>query len=51
MEAASAIGAGVAAIHDASQEASLEHSGIWQRLREFGLDIDLKKLPYQAGYD
>lgn len=37
MEAASAIGAGVAAIHDASQEVSLEHSGIWQRLRELVL--------------
>ena len=42
MEAASAIGAGVAAIHDASQ------GGIFGALWEasgIGLDIDLKKLP------
>lgn len=45
MEAASAIGAGVAAIHDASQGGIF--GALWDMAEAsgIGLDIDLKKLP------
>ena len=43
MEAASAIGAGVAAIHDASQGGIF--GALWDMASGIGLDIDLKKLP------